>query len=543
MKDYYDILDVPLTATPEEIKAQYRQLVRIYHPDRFRDRDDKVYAEEKLKEINIAFQVLSGTSVHREPFEARVGPQPVAYPPQLDFGAVAVGQKVTRKLQIGNVGGPATSLNFVYSCENPWFQVGKGRRIYTEKPFPLEFDVTVDAKRLQPGQQYHEWIEVVLDGIPVRIALQTQIIERTRVRPASLHWGWTTAGALLVLVALFCLPFLGLDSSLFRLSEGLISARPAYELHQNEMLFSVRENQTSALYVGAGAGNIPRRLNIFGTHAVGTQAGQRIAYFDAVGGVEQIFLFDLTGGEPRQLTQSSTQKSALAWSPDGAQLAYLVGVGKEQRIGIYDVRSAEERLLPRETLAGVSHFAWSPNGESLLFDLWQDNERRVYRLDVQGDQLHQLTHFDSWAGAWSADGTQVIVGTEKGLFLLSATGQQLAQLMDVAAEAFSWSADSAWIAYTTSPDAASTYDAADDSASTYGATGQTLWLMDKDGQAVRNVAQNTLWHQWSPAGSTLGYVTGNLHSEESLFYLWTLTPGNPPQLVAEISEPYFTWPQ
>ena len=58
MKDYYDILDVPVTATRDEIKAQYKQLVRVYHPDRFRDASDKAYAEEKLKQINIAFQVL-----------------------------------------------------------------------------------------------------------------------------------------------------------------------------------------------------------------------------------------------------------------------------------------------------------------------------------------------------------------------------------------------------------------------------------------------------------------------------------------------------
>ncbi|MEZ4622659.1 MAG: DnaJ domain-containing protein [Caldilineaceae bacterium] len=45
MKEYYSILDIPMTATPEEIKAQYRQLVRIYHPDRFQNRDDKAYAE------------------------------------------------------------------------------------------------------------------------------------------------------------------------------------------------------------------------------------------------------------------------------------------------------------------------------------------------------------------------------------------------------------------------------------------------------------------------------------------------------------------
>ncbi|MCB0063248.1 MAG: DnaJ domain-containing protein [Caldilineaceae bacterium] len=548
MKDYYDILDVPLTATPEEIKAQYRQLVRIYHPDRFRDQEDKVYAEEKLKEINIAFQVLSGTAVRREPFEARVGPQPAAYPPHLHFGTVAAGQKITRKLQIGNLGGPAESLNFVYSGERPWFQVGKGRRVYAQKAFPLDFDVTVDTKRLQPGQ-HQAWLEAVLDGIPVRVGVEVQVVERKQARTARLHWGWTVAGALLALTVLFCFPFLGLstfDSSSFSLSSGFISARPAYELHEHDMLFSVRENRMPALYVGAGANKMPRRLSIFGTRAAATQVGQRIAYVDQIEERDQIFLFDLSGGEPQQLTHGNAPKSALAWSPDGTKLAYLVGEAKKQQIGVYDILTDQEYLLPGEVVVGVSHFAWSPDGVTLLFDLWQGDERRVFRMDTQGEQLRQLTHFDSWAGIWSADGSQVIVNTEKGLYLFSATGQQLAQLTDITVQTADWSADNAWVAYTTSDVASHTAAPQSESVETDGQTdaaGQTLWLMNRDGEEVRSVAQNALWHQWSPTGATLGYVTGNLESEESLFYLWTLTPDATPQLVAEINEPFFTWPQ
>ena len=55
-KDYYKILGVPKTASPEEIKQAYRKLALRYHPDR--TKGDKL-AEEKFKEINEANQVLS----------------------------------------------------------------------------------------------------------------------------------------------------------------------------------------------------------------------------------------------------------------------------------------------------------------------------------------------------------------------------------------------------------------------------------------------------------------------------------------------------
>ena len=58
MKDYRQILEVPADATPEQIKAQYKRLVRIYHPDRFTSEQDKQYVEAKLKEITDEYPIL-----------------------------------------------------------------------------------------------------------------------------------------------------------------------------------------------------------------------------------------------------------------------------------------------------------------------------------------------------------------------------------------------------------------------------------------------------------------------------------------------------
>jgi curved DNA-binding protein len=56
VKDYYKILGVDKSATPDQIKKAYRKLAVKYHPDK--NEGDKA-AEEKFKEINEAYEVLS----------------------------------------------------------------------------------------------------------------------------------------------------------------------------------------------------------------------------------------------------------------------------------------------------------------------------------------------------------------------------------------------------------------------------------------------------------------------------------------------------
>lgn len=54
-KDYYEILGIKKTATPDEVKKAYRSLAKKYHPDLHPD--DKE-AQDRFKQVNEAYEVL-----------------------------------------------------------------------------------------------------------------------------------------------------------------------------------------------------------------------------------------------------------------------------------------------------------------------------------------------------------------------------------------------------------------------------------------------------------------------------------------------------
>lgn len=58
MKTLYDILELSEDASQEKIKSQYFLMINAWHPDKFRNPEQKKFAEEKTKEINEAYTTL-----------------------------------------------------------------------------------------------------------------------------------------------------------------------------------------------------------------------------------------------------------------------------------------------------------------------------------------------------------------------------------------------------------------------------------------------------------------------------------------------------
>lgn len=85
-RDHYAALDVAPDASAHEVRAAWRLRLVAFHPDRFRDEDQRRRAEELTQRANEAWQVL-GDPVQRARYDrlrrtgARPGPEEPAPPP------------------------------------------------------------------------------------------------------------------------------------------------------------------------------------------------------------------------------------------------------------------------------------------------------------------------------------------------------------------------------------------------------------------------------------------------------------------------------
>lgn len=104
MTDPYSVLGVSSSASDEEIKRAYRELARKYHPDNYQDNPLADLAEEKMKEINEAYDEVnrlrsggsSGGSAYQGGYQS-------AYQSQSTSSASPLFQQVRQYISAGDL--------------------------------------------------------------------------------------------------------------------------------------------------------------------------------------------------------------------------------------------------------------------------------------------------------------------------------------------------------------------------------------------------------------------------------------------------------
>lgn len=119
MKDPYEVLGVPHGASEEEIKKAYRELARKYHPDNYVDNPLADLAQEKMKEINEAYDMLTrnGASTGNGPSYSASNP----YSAGASNSGSSDFSEVQRLIQLGQLDQAEAKLNASPNRNAEWY--------------------------------------------------------------------------------------------------------------------------------------------------------------------------------------------------------------------------------------------------------------------------------------------------------------------------------------------------------------------------------------------------------------------------------------
>jgi len=136
--------------------------------------------------------------------------------------------------------------------------------------------------------------------------------------------------------------------------------------------------------------------------------GRQIAFGSAREGIEQIYVMNSDGSNPRRITQSTTPNRMPAWSPDGKRIAFEREIDGHYQIFTTNADGTGERRLTY-TSAEESHAWWSPDGKKIVFGSGRSGNADIYVMNPDGSRQTRLTSTPTgeYFPAWSPDGSRI----------------------------------------------------------------------------------------------------------------------------------------
>ena len=241
-----------------------------------------------------------------------------------------------------------------------------------------------------------------------------------------------------------------------------------------------------------------------------------IAFASRRTGNSDIYIMDIEGKNIQNLTDRPATDFSPTFSPNGRWMAYV----SDRDIYLMNLATKERHRLTEGRSPD-----WSPDGESIVFVSSRSGQSNIYKMNINGEEVQQLTNEGSnGSPSWSPDGESIIFSSNRdhGIFLsvyvMTADGRRQRRLADGSSPA--WSPDGKQIAYI--------LDIA----------GSGVYVMNAEGKNSRRLTPENTWSEnpvWSPDGQWIAYETelenpwGN-QNRDSNIYLISPAGGNPRQL-------------
>jgi serine/threonine-protein kinase len=117
--------------------------------------------------------------------------------------------------------------------------------------------------------------------------------------------------------------------------------------------------------------------------------GLHIVYPAGIGSHTQLFSYETSTRQTRQLTSSADDKLNVCWSPDGRWLVYPSNASGDIQLWRIPAAGGDAQRLTKGS-DRIRHMFYSSDGRWLYF---QPNHLNIYRMPAQGGAAQQVTHF------------------------------------------------------------------------------------------------------------------------------------------------------
>ena len=130
--------------------------------------------------------------------------------------------------------------------------------------------------------------------------------------------------------------------------------------------------------------------------------GNKIAFTSDRDGNGEIYVMNIDGSAPVNLTHTAAWDGYAAYSPDGSKIAYWSG----SNLHVMNADGSEQTDLGVEGQKP----AWSPDGNQIAFHRWVSGDREIFVMDADGSNVTQLTgdHYGNAHPRWAPDSETIV---------------------------------------------------------------------------------------------------------------------------------------
>ena len=228
----------------------------------------------------------------------------------------------------------------------------------------------------------------------------------------------------------------------------------------------------------------------------------------------QIWVMGSDGKDPQRITDTESDETSPAWSPDGSRFLFVSQRDGNRELYLMDADGGNLTRLTKHP-ADDWMAVWSPDGTEITFVSRRYGNWEIFTIKPDGTDLQRLTEMpeaNNWTPAYSPDGQEMVFASNRDgdweLYVMNRDGTMPLRLTEIPGNDFSpaWSPRGDKIVFESTRDG-----------------NAEIYIMNRDGTDQVNLSRAPLaddhWPCWSPDGSHIAFQS----NREGDWDIYTIT--------------------